>query len=49
MAQQLVVRLGLLIIEASHIMVNNKAKLHTTKITIGILYGYYIAGTASVV
>jgi hypothetical protein len=35
MEQRPVVRQGLLIIEASHILVNNKAKLHTTRITIG--------------
>jgi hypothetical protein len=35
MAQHSVVRQGLLIIEALHILVNNKAQLHSTRITIG--------------
>jgi hypothetical protein len=35
MAQQPVVRQGPLIIEASRILVNNKAKLHTTRTTTG--------------
>jgi hypothetical protein len=48
MAKQPVLRQGLLIIEASHVLVNNKAKLHITKITIGDFVSYYIAGRHAV-